>query len=242
MDYNDVTRTSDTVVTITLGAEAAYSITAHETITVTVPASAVASADPYAATPTFHVVAAGTTVASDTFTEATHTFLENHTPDIGTGWTVKTTSEFCIDATLDRLRLGESQPCSGVSGDLFPPNGAREDTEFGDDDMDVTVDVIIQLLEESHFGGPAGRIPSGTFDAMNMYYVIYHDGNARWELHKIVAGTDTLLGSRAETLAMNDVRTVKLEIRTATKKVYIGGVERISSTDDSLVGNSFAGL
>lgn len=36
----DVVRTSNTVVTITLDAEAAYDITAQETITVTVPASA----------------------------------------------------------------------------------------------------------------------------------------------------------------------------------------------------------
>ena len=41
MDFNDVTRTSDTVVTITLGVEATYNISADETITVTVPATAV---------------------------------------------------------------------------------------------------------------------------------------------------------------------------------------------------------
>jgi hypothetical protein len=53
MDFNDVTRTSDTVVTITLGAEATYDITANETITVTVPATAVTGVAPITATPTF---------------------------------------------------------------------------------------------------------------------------------------------------------------------------------------------
>jgi hypothetical protein len=48
-----VVRTSDTVVTITLDAQAAYDITATETITVTVPDSAVAGTGPYTATPTF---------------------------------------------------------------------------------------------------------------------------------------------------------------------------------------------
>ena len=189
-----------------------------------------------------HGPAAGITVASDTFTEAPNTLLENHTPDIGTSRTVKQTSELCISATLDQLRISENGPCSGVSGDFFAPNGAREDTDFGDDDMDVTVDVIIQEFGGPHRGGPAGRIPAGTFDARNMYYVVFDDGQGRWELHKIVAGTDTTLGFWAETLVLNDVRTVKLEIRTATKKVYIGGVERISSTDDSLLGNNYAGL
>ena len=50
-----VVRTSDTVVTITLSAQAAYNITANETITVTVPGSAVTSGNPITATPTFDV-------------------------------------------------------------------------------------------------------------------------------------------------------------------------------------------
>ena len=55
LDYNDVVRTSDTVVTITLGTEATYLISATETITVTVPATAVAGTDALVATPTFAV-------------------------------------------------------------------------------------------------------------------------------------------------------------------------------------------
>ena len=57
LDYNDVVRTSDSVVTITLGAEATYQLTANETITVTVPATAVTSATELVATPTFSIVA-----------------------------------------------------------------------------------------------------------------------------------------------------------------------------------------
>jgi hypothetical protein len=55
MDYQDVDRTSATVVTITLGAEATYDITATETITVTVPGTAVAGGGSIAATPTFDI-------------------------------------------------------------------------------------------------------------------------------------------------------------------------------------------
>jgi hypothetical protein len=63
LDYNDVVRTSATVVTITLGAEATYDITANETITVTVPATAVAGSDPIVATPTFDVTFTPTSAA-----------------------------------------------------------------------------------------------------------------------------------------------------------------------------------
>jgi uncharacterized delta-60 repeat protein len=56
LDYTDVTRTSATVVTITLPAFADYNITADETITATVPASAlVTSTSAVVAAPTFDV-------------------------------------------------------------------------------------------------------------------------------------------------------------------------------------------
>lgn len=54
-----VVRTSDTVVTITLDAFASYSITANETITVTVPASAVFSSNAIVGSPTFTVTDGG---------------------------------------------------------------------------------------------------------------------------------------------------------------------------------------
>jgi hypothetical protein len=55
MDFNDVTRISDTIVTITLAAEPTYAITSDETITVTIPASALSGSNPIVATPTFDV-------------------------------------------------------------------------------------------------------------------------------------------------------------------------------------------
>lgn len=50
-----VVRTSDTVVTITLSASVTYNITAQETITVTVPGTALTGGNPLTATPTFTV-------------------------------------------------------------------------------------------------------------------------------------------------------------------------------------------
>lgn len=58
-----VVRTSDTVVTITLSAFATYDITAQETITVTIPSTAVTGAAAIVATPTF-TVSSNTSVVS----------------------------------------------------------------------------------------------------------------------------------------------------------------------------------
>jgi hypothetical protein len=52
----DVVRTNDTVVTITLSAETGYNITANETITATIPATALTGAEVLVASPTFDVI------------------------------------------------------------------------------------------------------------------------------------------------------------------------------------------
>ncbi len=60
-----VVRTSDTVVTVTLDAQATYDITATETITVTVPASAVTGGNAIVAAPTFTVAAVASGTAAN---------------------------------------------------------------------------------------------------------------------------------------------------------------------------------
>lgn len=65
IDQPDVVRTSNTVATITLDAEATYNITATETITCTVPAVAVNEAIALTASPTFTVTAVSATKVKD---------------------------------------------------------------------------------------------------------------------------------------------------------------------------------
>ena len=59
MVFGDITRDSTTQVTVLLAAESTYSITANETITVTIPASALTAATEITATPTFVITAGG---------------------------------------------------------------------------------------------------------------------------------------------------------------------------------------
>lgn len=67
---SDVVRTSDSVVTITLDAFGSYDITAQETITATIPATAVVDGGAVVATPTFTVDAEANTVAPTVTTNA----------------------------------------------------------------------------------------------------------------------------------------------------------------------------
>lgn len=59
MPVANVVRTSDTVITITLAAAGTYNITAQETITATVPATMLSSAQAVVASPTFTVATGG---------------------------------------------------------------------------------------------------------------------------------------------------------------------------------------
>jgi hypothetical protein len=59
INVTTVARTSDTIVTVTLPAIAAYDISSNERITVTVPASALTGAEAIVATPSFAIRAAG---------------------------------------------------------------------------------------------------------------------------------------------------------------------------------------
>jgi len=63
MVHGDVVRTSDTVVTITLAAEATYAVPGDETITLTIPATALDSGGAVVATPSFPITAAAGTAA-----------------------------------------------------------------------------------------------------------------------------------------------------------------------------------
>jgi hypothetical protein len=68
----DVVRTNNTVVTVTLDAEAAYDITANETITVTVPADILVSNANVVGTPTFVVATAGGGTVTIKYTQLEH--------------------------------------------------------------------------------------------------------------------------------------------------------------------------
>lgn len=103
-----VVRTSDTVVTITLTAQAGYNITATETITATIPATALVAGNAIVATPTFTITA--TAVYSVTITSSGSIAfgsvpLNTATTTVGNGYTQTAqndgdaTAKFSVKAT-----------------------------------------------------------------------------------------------------------------------------------------------
>ncbi|HYE74846.1 MAG TPA: hypothetical protein VEF04_16015, partial [Blastocatellia bacterium] len=175
------------------------------------------------------------TKAQDTFTESSNTFIESHTPSpTGTGWTPSTTSDVTVLEASDDVRISAGANI----------RSAREGTDVGSDQMDVSADVVIASTSSAERIGVTGRYASGNH--VNHYRALGQGATTVTRtilLTKQVAGADTALGTFTLTIAETSaVTTIKLEIRTAAKKVYTNGTERISSADDSLTGNNFAGI
>jgi hypothetical protein len=93
--------------------------------------------------------------------------------------------------------------------------------------------------------GASDAVVAGRMDtaALTFYCVRYVTATTNWRLTRFVTGTATDLGTNfTQTLTADTDYTVKLEIRDATKKVFIDGVERISSTDNTITAAGLAGM
>jgi len=177
------------------------------------------------------------TAVSDTFTESVNTILTSHTPDTGTGWTEiydssPTGDDAMIVATEDIVRAGSSVNDVGQAYTAQPaPTGV-------DQDLSIALNTLISDTGTKPFGLFGRRTDNSNFYHVQILPNAHAEASVK--LWKFVSGVDTELGSYDATLAVGDV--IKLEIRDATKKVYINGVERISSSDNSLTSVGTWGL
>jgi hypothetical protein len=132
----DVVRTSATVVTITLPALASYAITANETITATIPATALTGAAQLVASPTFVIVATGLAVEVDLLTPAEATFT------VPTGFTVLVesgpaptppdTPTCTVTGTASSAVQAASSTFGDADGDLHAASQWQVDIAAGD--------------------------------------------------------------------------------------------------------------
>jgi len=170
-------------------------------------------------------------IAQDSFTEGANTALSAHVPSpTGTSWS----SLYLRDQSIDTVDWGGDTAAAD-------PICGRENTDVGDDDMDVSATVSPGASFASRNGGPVGRMNATDTDGRANHYHLAWGGDNILLLRKRIANSNTQLASYTDGGA-RDGRVIKLEIRAAAKKGYIDGVERVSSGDDNLVGNNFAGI
>ena len=174
-------------------------------------------------------------VVSDLFTESSDVKLTAHTPDTGTGWTEVYTSAASgaeVIAATDIVRAGVN---TNSVGQAYTGQPAPADV-----DQDLTI--TLKALDTTSGTKPVGLFGRRT-DNDDFYHVqILPNSNSKAsvKLFKFESASATELGAFDATLAVGTV--IKLEIRDATKKVYVDGVERISSTDNSLTSAGTWGI
>jgi len=168
-----------------------------------------------------------TNFVQDTFTAADGTAVNARTGELGATWTVPsyvTASSPII--TSNRARTSGSTSFAYASG-------VPSSSEY-------SVQATFRLVtDEVTNAGIIGRL-STTVDTH--YIVRYASDVDQWQLRKTVNGAATSLGTWSETLSPGNERTVRLEITDATKKVFIDGVERISSADNEITAAGRAAM
>lgn len=169
------------------------------------------------------VPAAGSTIVLDSCTGTTDTGWTSHVGEIGAQWqTHPGSSAGLILSNAGRVR-------GNLAGfDTFHfASGIPITAEY-----DVSADFRCFSILTDHTYLLWGRMDTS---ARTGYFVMYNLTPNQVDLWVVNANVYTLLGSYGYALPVSATPTnIRLEIRNATKKVFIDGTERISSTDNSV--------
>jgi hypothetical protein len=169
------------------------------------------------------------TFVNDTFTDSDGTDLSAHTGEVGATWAYNGTD----NSGTYLITTNRAHASAGSSRTAIYASGAPASAEY---DVQATITIVAGT---NHISGVAGRMNIST---SHYYIAAYHNTADQWELRKSIAGVTTILGTWAESLGVGDSRTVKLEIRDAAKKLYVDGIERISSADNAITAAGKAAL
>ncbi len=164
----------------------------------------------------------------DTFTEASEIALDSHTPDVGTGWTLEIDDgSGGIKSRVPELDAGWVLGRSGKTS-IYTVQPGPTSAEY---------DIIVDLRISPEQADAPVWLLARFLDTDN-YYAAGIMGlsteNPDLVIIKNVASVITTLDSADESIDMTVSRLVKFEIRDAAKKLYIDGVEKLSSVDNAL--------
>ena len=168
----------------------------------------------------------------DTFTETSDTVLTSHTGETGASWTLHPSYSVDNQSVIGADdNLGYNAVGSGSTA--YYASGTPDTAEY-----DVTGDFVYT----GGISGSSSKRLCGRIDTANntMYYGGVTASSPYWILGKIVSGSFTTLDS--DTTAFTANVTVKLEIRDASKKLYLDGVEVCTTADNEITAAGKAGI
>lgn len=164
------------------------------------------------------------TDSTATFTVGSDTDLAFYTNDTGHTYTKYFGNVLTVVAAGDYLYNASPTNASRYECNVTPASA----------EYDVQADVI-STIEWS--GGISGRVVSADSDE---YTFVYE--NSLWKLIRRDAGTSSTLATYSGDSTNGVSRTALLQIRDGAKKGFVGGVERVSSADNSLIAAGKPGI
>jgi hypothetical protein len=164
---------------------------------------------------------------NDTFTDTSGTGLASHTGETGATWTKLSTiapdgNMVITDANRVRNNAG------GNTYSHYAASGAPATAEY---DVDATLRSV-DYASGRWLGIAARQLTTGSQN--DFYWIRNHPSVGGWQFFKEVAGVDTSLGTYTQSLSANTNYVLQLQIRDAAKKLFIDGVERISTADNAI--------
>lgn len=167
--------------------------------------------------------------ATDTFTDTAGVNLTAHTADTGESYTKASGMTGNMVIYTDGTQLQGSGLIDDGHYSSFVPATAE-------------YDITLSLSNV-----PAGNVQQGILGrqsttANTKYWGFWHGSNARWELRQVIAGASTTLSTAATNNPEGTTGDFKMEIRDATKKLFWGATELLSSTDNTITAAGRGGL
>jgi hypothetical protein len=178
----------------------------------------------------------GTDVVLETFTNASSgQRLEFASAgEIGATWTLhaSSTSGTQFMATTARRAVREA---AGLT--MYYASGVPTSADYS-----VQADVYAMSLLTDDAVGVVGRESTSADTAYVARYRKVGTTTQSWELVKVVSGTETVLGSYAQTLIVGTNYHLKLDMQGSTIRLLVDAVQRVSVTDSSITAAGRAGI
>jgi hypothetical protein len=159
----------------------------------------------------------------DNFSNTQGVLLQNHTGDLGATWNKHPLSDMdFVFTNSGRVRgsLASGRACYLIQD--APLNA----------EYDVEADMTVLSVLSGNYCGVLAR-----FDAsvLTGYKIIYVPQAGTWLLYKMTNGSEESLASGNFLIPTGETRTIRFEVRNATKKLFIGATEILSSNDNSII-------
>lgn len=166
----------------------------------------------------------------DRFIDQTGQQLEFHFGEIDATWSPNIDFAHLGYGVITRENRLRPNDTLGDSSGLQFASGQTETTEY---DVDWVLHVKTLISQRSP-GGVARLQETAASATLNYYAAYYNHGATRIELRKSVAGAVTTLGTYTVTLVAGETYRFKLRVLTTGVKLFLEGVERVTSTDTTI--------